>query len=73
VMACAVGRRLVVFCQVSAVLWCWVVRQLVICDRAFARILHASRGRVICSAGPSCSDLRQCGGSRPARVGVSRL
>jgi hypothetical protein len=33
--------RLVVFFQVSAPVSCWAVRWLVICDEAFARILHA--------------------------------
>ena len=40
-MTCVVGRRLMVFCRISAVGWCSVVGLLVICGRAFARMLTA--------------------------------
>ena len=75
-MTCVVGRRLVVFSQVSAVVSCWVVRRLVVRDGAFARILHASKGR-LARAVPRDSAGRTRGSvveSRPERrIGRDRV
>jgi len=46
VMTCVIGWRFVAFCQVSAVVSCSAVRRLMVCNGAFARILHVRKGRL---------------------------